>query len=380
MSGTHTAASGGPLAGVKVLEVGGIGAGPFCAMMLADMGAEVVRIERHRAAADAPPELDPLLRSRRSVTLDLKAPGEVQKLLRLAARADVLLEAYRPGVAERLGFGPEVCLERNPRLVYGRMTGWGQSGPLAQAAGHDINYIALSGLLHLIGVRGGKPVPPLNVVGDFGGGGLLLAFGVVCALLEAQRSGRGQVIDAAMLDGAASFLGMFFGFRARRGSSERPGEEPLAGAAHYYDTYETQDGRYIAIAPIEPQFYAELVERLGLDRQRFGSAGYPHEDAHTRELVWPQLKAQLAALFRTRTRTQWCELLEGTDVCFAPVLTPSEAPGHPHNAARGTFTSVAGVVQAAPAPRFSRTAAPAPQPPRRAGEDTEQVLRDWGVQ
>jgi alpha-methylacyl-CoA racemase len=366
----------GPLTGLRIIEVAGLGAGPYCGMMLADMGAEVVRIERMPLPPLRAALPDPLVRSRRTVGLDLRKPAGVAALLRLVAGADALFEAFRPGVAERLGFGPEACLARNPKLVYGRMTGWGQQGPLAHAAGHDLNYIALSGALHSIGEQGGKPVPPLNLVGDFGGGGLLLAFGMVCALLERERSGQGQVVDAAMLDGAASMMAMFCGFRAMGLFDERPGASLLGGAAHFYDTYQTGDGKFVAVAPIEPEFYGEFMDKLGLDRERFGPHGFrPGRMDASR---WDELKAELATVFRTRSRDEWCALLEGSDACFAPVLALSEAPAHPHNAARGTFVEVGGVAQGAPAPRFSRSAAGTPQPPRRPGADTRAVLQEAG--
>lgn len=363
----------GPLTGFKIIEVAGLGAGPYCGMMLADMGAEVVRVER----MPLPPAMpDPLLRGRRSIALDLKHADGVAALLRLVEDADALFEAFRPGVAERLGFGPELCLERNPRLVYGRMTGWGQQGPLACTAGHDLNYIALSGALHSIGTKGGKPVPPLNLVGDFGGGGLLLAFGMVCALLERERSGQGQVIDAAMLDGAASMMAMFCGFRAMGLFDDAPGAHLLGGAAHFYDTYETRDGRFVAVAPIEPAFYGEFIARLGLDRERFGPHGF--RAGRMDATGWDELKAELAAVFRTRTRDEWCALLEGSDACFAPVLALAEAPDHFHNAARATFIEVDGVVQNSPAPRFSRSAPARPGAPPPAGADTRTVLAEVG--
>jgi alpha-methylacyl-CoA racemase len=366
----------GPLTGLRVIEVAGLGAGPYCGMMLADMGAEVVRIERMPLPPARAALPDPLLRSRRTVGLDLRKPAGVAALLKLVEGADALFEAFRPGVAERLGFGPETCLARNPKLVYGRMTGWGQQGPLAPAAGHDLNYIALSGALHSIGTKGGKPVPPLNLVGDFGGGGLLLAFGMVCALLERERSGAGQVVDAAMLDGAASMMAMFCGFRAMGLFDERPGANLLGGAAHFYDTYETGDGRFVAVAPIEPEFYGEFIDKLGLDRERFAPHGFrPGRMDASR---WDELKAELAAVFRTRSRDEWCALLEGTDACFAPVLALSEAPAHAHNVARGTFVEVGGVAQGAPAPRFSRSAAGMPEAPRRPGADTRAVLDEAG--
>ncbi|MFU8896643.1 MAG: CaiB/BaiF CoA transferase family protein [Gammaproteobacteria bacterium] len=366
----------GPLAGLRVIEVAGLGAGPYCGMMLADMGADVVRIERMPLPPQRSPLPDPLARSRRSVGLDLKQPAGVAALMQLVDGADALFEAFRPGVAERLGFGPDTCLERNPRLVYGRMTGWGQEGPLAHAAGHDLNYIALAGALHSIGVKDGKPVPPLNLVGDFGGGGLLLAFGMVCALLERERSGRGQVVDAAMLDGAASMMAMFCGFQAMGLFDERPGANLLGGAAHFYDTYETADGRFVAVAPLEPDFYSEFMDKLGLDRARFAPHGFRLGKMDMSR--WEELKAELAAVFRTRSRDDWCALLEGSDTCFAPVLALSEAPAHAHNAARGTFIEVDGVPQNAPAPRFSRSTSATPAAPRLPGEDTRTVLAAAG--
>jgi alpha-methylacyl-CoA racemase len=366
----------GPLAGLRIIEVAGLGAGPYAGMMLGDMGAEIIRIERMPLWPLKSALPDPLARNRASVALDLKQPAGVDALLQLVDGADALFEAFRPGVAERLGFGPETCLGRNPRLVYGRMTGWGQDGPLARTAGHDLNYIALSGALHGIGVKGGKPVPPLNLVGDFGGGGLLLAFGMVCALLERERSGQGQVVDAAMLDGAASMMAMFWGFRAMGLFDEAPGSSLLAGAAHFYDTYETADGKFVAVAPLEPEFYAEFLDKAGLDRERFGPHGFRIGRMDTGQ--WEALKAELAAVFRTRTRDEWCTLLEGSDACFAPVLALSEAPGHPHNVARGTFMAIDGVVQNAPAPRFGRSTPAAPTAPRPQGADTRSVLAAVG--
>lgn len=366
----------GPLNGIRIIELAGLGPGPFCAMMLADMGAEVIRVERASNASAAP--RDPLARNRRSIALNLKSPAAIETLLKLASTADALIEGFRPGVVERLGIGPQVCLARNPRLVYGRITGWGQDGPLAPAAGHDINYIALSGALHLIGQPGGKPVPPLNLVGDFGGGGMLLAAGVLAALLEARTSGRGQVVDAAMVDGAVALLGMFFGMRAETFFRDATGENVLAGGAPFYDAYQTSDGKYISIGSLEPQFYALLLEKVGLDAEAFGGLGMiSMNDPKARER-WPALRDALSNAFRSRTREEWCELLEGTDVCFAPVLSLEEAARHPHNEARGTFIDIEGVVQNAPAPRFSRTSSPRPAPPRKPGEDTEAVLQDAG--
>jgi alpha-methylacyl-CoA racemase len=366
----------GPLAGVHVIEIAGIGPAPFCAMMLADLGAQVIRVERGSARPNDPPASDPLLRSRRSIALDLKNPAAVEALLQLIARADILIEGFRPGVLERLGLGPEPCLQSNPQLVYGRMTGWGQDGPLAAAAGHDINYIALAGALHLIGPPGGKPVPPLNLVGDFGGGGMLLAFGVLAALIEARQSGRGQVVDAAMVDGSAALLAMFFGLRARGMFHDATGANFLAGAAPYYDTYRTRDDKYVAIGALEPQFFAVLLDKLGLDKERFARSGFPRVNVPPQE--WAELRVAIAAAVASRTREEWCRIMEGTDACFAPVLSLEEAARHPHNVARGTFVNVNGVEQNAPAPRFSRTQTAPVATPRRAGEDTDAVLAEAG--
>ncbi|MCC7259205.1 MAG: CoA transferase [Gammaproteobacteria bacterium] len=368
----------GPLAGLRIIEVAGLGPGPFCGMMLGDMGADVVRIDRHGTNADQQ-RLDPLCRNRRSLVLDLKSRRGVDVLLRLVDRADALFEGFRPGVAERLGFGPDVCLARNERLVYGRVTGWGQDGPLASAAGHDINYIALAGALAGIGQPGSPPTAPLNLVGDFGGGGMLLAFGLVCALLEARRSGKGQVVDAAMIDGSNALMATFHGMRAMGLYDDRPGTAFLSGAAHYYGTYETRDGKYVAIGPLEPQFYALLIEKAGLDRERFARHGFHMEPGQAERENWAALRAELAAVFRTRTRAEWCALLEGTDACFAPVLTGVEAARHPHHVARGSFIEIDGVLQHAPAPRFSRTPAAAPQGAPPPGGDTHAVLHDAGL-
>jgi len=358
----------GPLKGLRILEFAGIGPGPFCGMLLADLGAEVIRIDRK----EGPPgtRQDFVGRGRRSLALDLKSPAAVQAALRLVEGADALIEGFRPGVMERLGLGPEACLARNPRLVYGRMTGWGQDGPLAQAAGHDINYIALTGALWSIGRPGERPVPPLNLVGDYGGGGMLLALGMLAALLEAKGSGRGQVVDAAMVDGAALLMAPIYAMLARSRWRNERGANMLDGAAPWYDTYECADGRYLAVGPIEPQFFDLMIAQLGLDPARFAAR---MEAAH-----WPALKAELAAVFRTRTRDDWAALFEGTDACVAPVLDLHEAPAHPHNKARGTFQQREGAVQPAPAPRFSRTPAEPGLPPPLRGEHTEQVLADWG--
>jgi alpha-methylacyl-CoA racemase len=368
----------GPLAGIRILEIAGLGAAPYGCMMLADMGAEVVRIERPGGQPDTP-EASPQLRNRRSMALDLKQPDALAIILEMVTKADAIVEAFRPGVAERLGLGPEVCLQRNPRLVYARMTGWGQSGPLAQTAGHDLNFIGLAGVLQQIGPTGGKPVVPLNVIGDFGGGGLLLAFGIACALLEARGSGKGQVLDAAMLDGAASFMAMFFGYRALGQFDDRTGAHLLGGGAHYYDVYETLDRKFLSVAPIEPQFYSAFLQKLGLSEARWLAGGYPNVDAAARARVWPELKSELDTIFRTRTRDQWVALFEGCDVCVTPVLTVTEALAHPHNQARQTFIDVDGVPQNAPAPRFSRTVPDTPRPPPKSGADTRAVLEEWGI-
>ncbi len=355
----------GPLSGFRIVEFAGIGPGPFCAMVLADLGAEVVRIARPGARLDPN---DVLARSRTVLQLDLREPQALEQALCLIAHADALIEGYRPGVMERLGLGPAVCKARNPRLVYGRMTGWGQSGPLAQAAGHDINYIAISGALHAIGRSGESPVPPLNYVGDFGGGAMLLAVGLLSALLEAGRSGQGQAVDAAMTDGAALMSAMMYGMKAAGRWSNQRGENLLDGGAYFYDTYACADGRFVAIGAIEPQFYALL-------RQHCGIADDPAFDAQMDSAAWPLLKLRLTQIFRSRTRDEWCALLEGSDACFAPVLDWDEAPRHRHNAARATFVELDGVVQPAPAPRFDRT--PNAMPVRSCAGTPEAVLARW---
>jgi alpha-methylacyl-CoA racemase len=366
----------GPLTGYRIIEIAGIGPGPFAAMLLADMGAEVIRIDRAGAVRDPLPEgahYDVLLRGRRNVALDLKHPDGVEALLTLVESADALIEGFRPGVMERLGVGPDECLARNPKLVFGRMTGWGQDGPYAQAAGHDINYIALAGALAHFGRAGGPPVPPLNMVGDFGGGGMFLAYGVVCALLEAQRSGQGQVVDTAMVDGSAVLMSMFWAFKAIGMHDENArGTNLLDTGAHFYDVYRCSDGNYVSIGSIEPQFYAELLRLTGLDSDEQFAKQMDRTE-------WPSLKSRLTELFAQRTREEWCELMETTDVCFAPVLTMSEAAEHPHNVERRTFVEIAGMTQPAPAPRFSRTSAAIERPPAHAGADTRDVLADWGV-
>ena len=357
----------GPLQGFRVIELAGIGPGPFCGMMLSDMGAEVIRVDRVGRSGNRRPN-DVLARNRRSIAIDLKQPEGVEVVLRLVESADAIYEGFRPGVTERLGLGPDECMARNERLVYGRMTGWGQEGPLAHAAGHDINYIGLAGALHAIGEPGGKPVPPLNLIGDFGGGGMLLAYGLVCGMLEASRSGKGQVVDAAMVDGAASLMAMFFsmgrGFRDERGSNM------LDGGAHFYNTYETSDGKYVCVGSIEPQFYQLLVEKSGVDPNRFGTQMANDQ--------WPDFRTELSEIFRSRTRDEWCEIMEGSDVCFAPVLSVFEAPDHPHNQHRKTFVEVDGVTQPAPSPRFSRTEPAISHAARSPGEDSRAVLAGAG--
>ena len=368
----------GPLAGIRVVEMVGLGPCPFAAMMLADMGAEVIRIDRKAAPSAANPfpvlgtKFDVLARGRRSLALDLKQPAAKQLVLQLLDKADILIEGFRPGVMERLGFGPDACLARNPRLVYGRVTGWGQDGPLAQAAGHDLNYIALTGMLHAMGTADSPPAPPLNLVGDFGGGGMMLAFGVVCAALEARASGKGQVVDAAMTDGAALLGAMMYGFRAYGSWSGQREANLLDGGAPFYATYACADGKFISVGSIEPQFYALLLKLTG--------AADPAFEAQMDREGWPRLKARFAGLFKTRTRQQWCELMEGSDVCFAPVLDMAEAPRHPHNAARATFIEIDGVTQPAPAPRFSRTAAEVASAPAAPGQHSAAILADWGWQ
>ncbi|CAN5224624.1 CaiB/BaiF CoA-transferase family protein [soil metagenome] len=364
----------GPLKGVKVIEMAGIGPGPFCAMLLADMGAEVLRIDRADAVGtrgERDPSFELLNRGRRSIALDLKQPSAIDTVLRLIEAADVLIEGFRPGVMERLGLGPQACHKVNPRLVYGRMTGWGQDGPLAQAAGHDINYIAITGALHAIGRADGAPVPPLNLVGDFGGGSLYLALGIACALIEARQSGLGQVVDAAIVDGTSSLITFLHGAMARKAWTSERGTNLLDGGRPWYDSYVTSDGSYVCIGPIEERFYAEFLKRVGLD-----AGDLPGQNDPT---GWPILRERFAALFKTRTRADWCALLEGTDACFAPVLSAAEAVEHPHNKARGAFVDVAGVTQPAPAPRFSRTHADVPTPAARAGQHTRRALADWGL-
>ena len=364
---------GGPLSGIRILEIAGIGPGPFAGMMLADHGAEVIRIERPNAPPAMPPaQSDILARNRRAVAIDLKKPEGVAVLRDLARGADGLIEGFRPGVMERLGVGPDVLLADNPKLVFGRMTGWGQTGPLARTAGHDIDYIALAGALHAYGRAGEKPTPPINMVGDFGGGGMFLAFGMVSALLHAARTGQGQVIDCAMVDGAAVLMSMIWSFRAAGFWRDERGVNMLDTGAHFYDTYETSDGKYMAVGAIEPQFYAELRRLAGL-------ADDTELDAQMNFAEWPALKARVAAAFKARTRDEWTAIFDGTDACVSPVLSMAEAPLHPHNAARGTFVEASGVVQPAAAPRYSATPARAPvMGTGETGADTDAVLGALG--
>ena len=362
----------GPLHGLKVIELAGIGPGPYAAMLLADMGADVVRVERPGPpASSVPPDKDVLRRNRRSIIVDLQHPDGVSTVLSMAARADVLLEGFRPGVTERLGLGPDDCWAVNPRLVYGRMTGWGQSGPLAPTAGHDIDYIAITGALAAIGRAGEGPVPPVNLVGDFGGGSTFLVIGVLAALWEAARSGQGQVVDAAIVDGASSLTALLHGLMAAGQWTDQRGLNFLDTGAPWYDTYGTADGEWMAVGALEQKFYAEFTRLLGLSNDVAAFRNDPSK--------WPQLRRAIAKAFSSRTRADWTAVFEGTDACVAPVLSLIEAARHPHLAARDTFIDVGGVTQPAPAPRFSRTVAPTPTPPAAIGADTADVLRDWGI-
>ena len=357
----------GPLSGLKVLEFAGIGPGPFCGMLLSDLGADVVRIDRKGQRGGSPADIT--ARGRRSVALDLKQPAAVETCLTLMESADAVFEGFRPGVMERLGLGPDVALGRNSKLVYGRMTGWGQHGPYAKAAGHDMNYIAITGALHAIGTAE-KPVPPLNLVGDFGGGALYLAFGLMAGVIHARQTGQGQVIDCAMSDGAASLMAMFYGFKAGGMWNEGRRSNLLDGGAHFYDTYQCSDGKWVSIGSIEPQFYLLLLEKTGISDPQF-----QHQMSRDE---WPELHDKLAAVIATKTRDEWCALMEGTDVCFAPVLTLDEAPRHAHNVARETFVEVSGVTQPAPAPRFSATPGVIQGPPPVVGAHNDTALSDWG--
>ncbi len=362
----------GPLDGVRVIEIASLAPAPFGCMILSDLGADVLRVERPESCGPGRPDpVDPLTRGRRSIGLNLKDPVGIDLLRRLIESADVLVEGFRPGVTERLGFGPDVCAERNPRLIYARMTGWGQDGPLAATAGHDIDYIGISGALHPIGRAGERPVPPLNLVGDFGGGGMLLVIGVLAALVERQRSGLGQVVDAAMVDGSALLTSFIYGLRARGAWRDERGVNLLDGGAPFYDTYVTADGKFVAVGALEPQFYAALLTGLGL-----AGTNLP---AQMDIASWPALREKFAETFATRTRDEWAQVFEGTDACVAPVLSPAEVASHPHNAARRTFTDVGGITQPSPAPRFGRSEVGQPAPPRRPGADTDEVLGADGL-
>lgn len=359
----------GPLKGIKFVEFAGIGPGPFCGMLLSDLGADVIRIDRPGARPGL--AADVTARGRRSIALNLKNPLDIETALKLIEKADGLIEGFRPGVMERNGLGPDVALARNPKLVYGRMTGWGQTGTLAHAAGHDLNYIALTGGLHAMGRKGEPPAPPLNLIGDYGGGALYLAFGLCAGILHARASGQGQVIDCAMTDGAASLAAMFYGMRAMGLWSDERQANLLDGGAHFYDTYECSDGKWVSIGSIEPQFYALLLEKIELKDEQFSNQ-MSRED-------WPDLKEKLALIIKAKSRDEWCALLEGTDVCFAPVLSMAEAPDHPHNQARETFVEIEGVMQPAPAPRFSETPGAIQGRPPGQGEHGQDILKDWGI-
>ena len=364
----------GPLAGVRIVELAGIGPGPMCAMLLADMGADVVRVDRTEAAdlgMKRDPKGDLLNRGRPSIAVDLKKKEGVETVLRLIDQADAVLEGFRPGVMERLGLGPEVCLKRNAKLVYGRMTGWGQHGPIAHAAGHDINYISIVGALNAIGTKDGPPVPPLNLVGDFGGGALYLAMGLLAGIIEARTSGKGQVIDCAMTEGAASLMTIFYAMKAMGRWSEQRGTNAIDGGSHYYTVYETKDGGYVSVGSIEAKFYAELLEKSGLARE-------DNLPGQLDAAKWPEMREKLSRIFRSKTRDEWCAIMEGSDVCFAPVLNLEESMAHPHNVARQTFVTVDGVTQPAPAPRFDRTKCEIRKPPSVPGEDTDKALAAWG--
>lgn len=369
------AAKGGPLSGIRIVEFAGIGPGPFCGMMLADHGAEVIRIDRasgDRGGSMPITNADVLARGRKSIALNLKTAEGVALARKLCASADGVIEGFRPGVMERLGLGPEELLSDNPKLVYGRMTGWGQTGPYAPYAGHDINYIALAGALAHYGRSGDKPTPPINMVGDFGGGGMMLAFGMVSALLNVARGGEGQVIDCAMTDGTAILMAMIHGMKNMGVWSEDLGANMLDTGAHFYDTYETADGKFVSIGSIEPQFYAELRRVAGL-------ADDADFDAQHDRAKWGVLKDKLTALFRSKTRAEWDALMEHTDICYAPVLTMSEAAGHPHNVARGTFFDGAGGKQPAPAPRYSQTVTDTPAPAPMPGDHSDEILETLGI-
>jgi alpha-methylacyl-CoA racemase len=366
----------GPLRGYRIIEIAGLGPAPFTGMMLSDMGAEVLRIDRAGPPSQGPaqdPRFDVLARGRRSVAVNLKHPEGIETILKLLEQADGLIEGFRPGVMERLGLGPEPCLARNPKLVYGRMTGWGQEGPLAEAAGHDINYIALTGALHSIGRAEGKPVPPLNLVGDFGGGGIFLAFGMVCGILEAIKSGQGQVVDAAMVDGASTLMGLIHGLMSEGNWVDQRSSNMLDTGTHYYDTYECADGKFVAVGAIEPKFYQNLLVALDLSDD-------PEMARQNDPAAWPDLKKKFTTAFLTRSRDEWCDILEGSDACFAPVLSLAEVPDHHHMKDRGVMIKDGPLTQPAPAPRFSRTIAEIQGPPVEAGHHTSDTLIDWGFE
>lgn len=363
----------GPLAGLTIIEIAGLGPGPFAAMSLADMGANVIRVERPGGglfAAEQDPKLDVLNRGKRCIGINLKTPEGVETVLKLIEKADAMLEGNRPGVMERLGLGPDVCLQRNPRLVYGRMTGWGQEGPMANEVGHDLNYVALSGALHAMGRAGEKPAIPLNLVGDFGGGGLMLAYGIVCALLEAKSSGQGQVVDAAMIDGAATLMASSFAAQQIGFWTDERGTNVLDSGAHFYEVYETADEKYITIAAVEPQFYAALLDKLGEDASGF--------ENQWDMAAWPDMKKRMEPIFKRKTRDEWGAFFNGSDICYAPVLSMGEVRHHPHHQARGTFIDDGEVWQPAPAPRFSRTPGKIQRPPASIGEHSEDILREFG--
>ena len=359
----------GPLKGLKIIEMAGIGPGPFCGMVLADLGAKIIRVDRASAIGTGSKQ-DAANRGKKSIAVDLKSKEGVEVVLKLVETADAIFEGFRPGVMERLGLGPDVCSKRNERIVFGRMTGWGQEGPLANAAGHDINYISLTGALAAIGRPGSPPVPPLNLIGDFGGGGMLLALGLVAALLEAKESKKGQVVDAAMTDGSALLMTMIYTMQSSGVWKTSMGSNLLDGGSHFYDTYECKDGKFISLGSIEPQFYALLCQIAELDESIFGNQ--MSRDS------WPEQKEAIKKIILDKTRDEWCELMEGTDVCFAPVLDMSEAPKHPHNIERKTFIDLEGVTQPAPAPRFSRTEPEVVSSPSVVGEHTDEVLTSIG--
>jgi alpha-methylacyl-CoA racemase len=374
MTDKTDATARGPLYGIRIVEFGGIGPAPMAAMLLADLGADVIRIDRLQPSGlgiQKPKKFDLLARGRQTVAIDLKHPDGVACALDLVASADGLIEGFRPGVMERIGLGPDECLKRNPRLVFGRVTGWGQQGPLAPTAGHDLNYIALTGALHAIGRAGGPPTPPLNLIGDFGGGALYLAFGMMCALVERQRSGRGQVVDAAMVDGAATLMTSLFGMIGAGIHGARRGTNLLDSGAPHYEVYRCADGEYVAVAPIEEKFREILLERLEIDPATFPNVADSSQ--------WSKAKNILAEKFAQRSRQEWCDLLEGSDACFAPVLSPQEAPSHPHNKARQTFVEIDGVTQPAPGPRFSRTTPPLPRSSQQCSGDTGALLAAWNI-